>query len=113
MHPHVAFGVILGRLLDPLHRSYFGQDNVEQSGFVQQFEAAARAAFREDANQFVADAFGGNGGHQFAQIPDRPHRLRFYCEAEPGREAHSAQHPEVVFTEALFRIADRANHAGL
>ena len=56
--PDVAFGMELGRLLDALHGGDLGQDVGQQAGLVQQFEAAARAAFGQDADQFVADALG-------------------------------------------------------
>jgi hypothetical protein len=60
VHPDVAFGMIFRRLLHAFHGRHFGQDLGQQAARVQQFEAAARAAFGEDARQFVADAFGGD-----------------------------------------------------
>jgi hypothetical protein len=56
MYPHVAFGMKLGRLLDPLHGGYLGQDLLEQAGFVEKLEAITGASLNEDPDQFVTDA---------------------------------------------------------
>ena len=60
VHPHVALGVVLGRLLHALHGGHFGQEVVQQAGRIQQLEAAPRAAFGQDADQLVANALGGD-----------------------------------------------------
>ena len=59
--PDVAFGVEVRGLADALECLYFGEDLFEQVEFVEEFEASAGMGLRQDAGDFVADAFGGYG----------------------------------------------------
>ena len=58
VHPDIAFGVKFGRLLDAFHGCHSGRMSCQQAGFVEQLEAAPRAALGEDARQFVAHPLG-------------------------------------------------------
>ena len=60
MREDVALGMVVGRLLDALHRGDLRQHVDEQAGLVEQLEAAPRGAFGEDAHDLVADALPGD-----------------------------------------------------
>ena len=111
--PDVAFGVEFGRLGDALHAGGLGQEDVEQSGSVEEFETAAGAAFSEDAGEFVADPFGGDGGDGGGEAREGVPGGGFDFEAEAGGEADGAEEAEAVFGEALHGVADGAEAAGV
>ena len=112
VHPDVALGMELRRLLDALHLLDFRQDFVQQAGFVQQLEGAARVAFGEHLGELVADAFAADLRDLRRQLLDGAHGVRVDLVAEAGGEAHRAQHAQLVFREALLRRADGADNAG-
>ena len=60
--PDITLGVEFGRLGDALHARGFRKKDVEQPGGVEEFKAAAGAAFGEDAGEFITDALGRDGG---------------------------------------------------
>ena len=62
--PHVPFGVIFRWLRHSLHGRHLGQDVGKQSGLIQQLEAAARPAFRQNADQLVANPLRGDFENQ-------------------------------------------------
>ena len=94
----------------PFIASISGRISCKQSGSIEQFEAAARAAFGEDARQFVADAFGRDAVDQRASGGwRRMSPARF--EAEPRGETDGAQQPQMVFAETRRGIADGADDA--
>lgn len=111
--PDVAFGVEFGRLGDALHAGGFGKEDVEQSGGVEEFETAAGAAFGEDAGEFIADAFGGDGGDGGGEVREGVPGGGFDFEAKAGGEADGAEQAEAVLREALCRVADGAETAGV
>ena len=111
MDPDVAFGVKLRGLLDTLHAFDFGEEFVEEAGFMEEFEAAAGSAFGEDAGEFVALAFGGDGVDLRGEFADGVEGVRFNGEVKAGGEADGAEHAEVVLFEAAVRRADGADHA--
>ena len=45
------------------------------------------------------------------QLLDGGHGRRLDLESEARRETNGAQHSQMIFLEALLRIADRANDA--
>ena len=112
VRPDVALGMKFGRLRDAFHRRHFRQNVAQQAGCVQQFEPAPRAAFGQDANQFVANPLGRNAQNLSVQLLDGRQRRGLDFEAEARRETDGPQHPQMVFLEALFRIADGADDAG-
>ncbi len=109
VRPDVALGMKLRRLRHAFHRGHFRQDVGQQSGSVQQFEPAPRAAFGQDANQFVANPFGRNAQNLGVQLLDGGQGSGFDFETEARRETHGAEHPQMVFFKALLRIADGAD----
>ncbi len=64
VHPHVALGVVLRRLLHALHGGHLGKKVCEHPGGVQQLEAPPRAALGQDADQFVAHPLGGDSENE-------------------------------------------------
>ena len=60
MNPHVAFGMILGRLRDSLHLFHFRQQRAKQSRLIEQLKCLARRALHQQSRQFVAQPLGGN-----------------------------------------------------
>ncbi len=100
-----------GRLFDALHPRDLGQHGREQAGGVEQFEAAARRAFREQAGEFVANALGGNLVDFRRQAANGGEGGELNGEAESCRETDGAKHAEFVFLEAEFRVADGADEA--
>ena len=88
--PDVAFGMILGGLLDALHSRHLGKDLLQQAGLVQQLKAAARRAFRQDAAQLLAYAFGRDRPDERVQASHSRKRGRFDTKAEPRGETDRA-----------------------
>lgn len=111
--PDIAFGVELGRLGDAFHASGLGQEDFEQSGGVEEFETAAGAAFGQDAGEFVADPFGGDGGDGGREAREGVPGGGFDFEAEAGGKADGAEQAEAVFGEALSGVADGAEAVGV
>lgn len=111
--PDVAFGVEFGRLGDALHAGGFGEEDVEESGGVEEFETAAGAAFGEDTGEFIPDAFGGDGGDGGGEAREGVPGGGFDFKAKAGGEADSAEQAEAVFGEALDGVADGAEAAGV
>lgn len=107
--PDVAFGMELGRLGDALHGFDFGEDGFEEVQFVEEFEASAGVGFGEDASQFVAGSFGGDGGDFETVGADGFGGFRFDIEGETGGEADGAEEAEMVLGEALGGAADGAD----
>ena len=89
-----------GRLRDALHLHGFGEDLLEQAGGVEELEAAAGAAFGEDAGEFVADALGGDWWMVAACARDGCGGCGVDREVQARGEADGAQHAELVFGEA-------------
>ena len=109
--PDVALGMIFGRLLDAFHGRDFRQHVGQQAARIQHFEAAPRAAFGEDADQFVANPLGGNPQDQRVVAADGLEGGGLDLEVEAGGEADGAQHAQMVFAKALVRVADGADDA--
>src|ERR1051326_3115815 len=109
MSPDIAFGMKLGRLLDAFHGGDFGENIAEQTGFIEQFKAAASSAFGEDADQFIAHTLRGYESDAGVQFPNRSHGGGLDLESETRGETDGAQHAEVIFVEAARGIADGAN----
>ena len=86
VNPNVAFGMKLRRLLDALHSRDVRQHRGEQSGFIQQLEAAPRGAFGQQLGQFVANALGGNLAHCAVRVCASPPALRIRSESRIARQ---------------------------
>ena len=108
----VAFGMIVGRLLDAPHARHLGEDRREQPRFGEQLEAASRRPFGEDLHDLVADALGGHVGDGGRRGADRVQRRGLDREAEAGGEADGAQHAQPIFGDARSGVADGADDAG-
>src|ERR1700730_19387080 len=113
VNPYVAFWMVLRRLLDALHRGDFRQDLLEESRLFQQFECAAGSTFHKNFCKLFAQTLGRHLNNFRGMPADGVESIRLYFEAEPGGEAHGAQHTELLFREPAIRITDRANHFGL
>ena len=111
--PDVAFGMVFGRLLDAFHGGHFGQHDGQQAALVQQFEAAAGAAFGEDARP----ARRGRARRRPCAMSAVAARMAvegggFDRETEPRGEADGAQQAQMVLAEARVGIADGAHQRG-
>src|SRR6185437_119611 len=106
VRPDVAFGVVLRRLGDASHAHGFGQDAGEQAKLVEQFEAAARAAFGEDTGKFVANAFSGDLGDLGGLAANA---FDLEVEVEARGEADGAHQAELVLGVAKGGVADGAD----
>lgn len=109
MNPDIAFGVVLGRLLDAVEPDDFRQDLAEEAGAVQQLEGTAGMAFGEHAGELIAHAFAADLGDAGSEVADGALGFRLDGVFEAGREANDAQHAELVFFEAAVRVADGAD----
>src|SRR5579859_2966 len=103
--------MILGRLRHSLHGRNFGQNIGQQSSLIQQFEAVARSAVSENADQFIANPLRGYPENQAMQPADGPESLRLDLIVEPRREAHGAQEAQVILAKARFGITNGAHHS--
>src|SRR5579885_198708 len=106
MRPHVAFGMEFRRLLDAFNRGDFRQYVIQQPGLIEKLDPAPGPAFYQDARQLVPDPFGGYAANQRVKSLNRAERLGLDIEAEPGCEAHCAQHAQMIFAESALRVAD-------
>ena len=88
-----------------------GSRSASSPELIQQLEAVTRAAFGEDADQFVAHALGRHFEDQRMQALHRRHGDRLDAKIEARREAHRAQQPQMIFAKAHLRIADGAHDA--
>src|SRR5262245_39510165 len=87
----------------------FGQDFAPQTRIFEQPHSVSGFSFGENADQFLPDAF----------LADLVNRGRHFTNGSPGRrfdpitearaKADSAQNSQLVFFEALTRIADGAD----
>jgi hypothetical protein len=110
MSPHVSLRVILGRLLNSLHASDFGEQHFEQSEFVEEFESSPCAAVGQDTHEFIPHPFRGNGLRHRGKLTDRGGSGGLDFESKPGREADGSQHPKMVFFEPVQGVADGSDY---
>ncbi len=111
MSPDIAFGMKLWGLLNALEAFDFRQQVNEKAALVQQLETATRATFREDTEEFVANALDRDPPNKRGQALDRLHCFRLNRKVQTRSEAYGAQHAQVIFVEALFCISNRADNA--
>ena len=111
VRPHIAFRVVLRRLLDALQRRNLRQNHFQQSRFIQQLETASRPALAENAADLVANPLDRDLVDRGRLFVDRLERRGLDLEPEPRSEADSPQHPQLVFREPFVGIADRSNPA--
>jgi hypothetical protein len=109
--PHIALGMVLGRLLDAVEFANFGQHFFEQTCPVQRFECAAGVAFCEHAGELVADAFAADLSDSGGELADGALGFRFDGEVEAGGETHGAEHAQLVFFKAAVGLANGADDA--
>ena len=107
--PDVAFGVVLGGLGDAFEAGDLGEDVGEEAEGVEELEAAAGAAFGEDAGELVADALGGDYGDVGGMALDGAGGAGLDREVETSGEADGAEHAQLVFGEAEVGVADGAD----
>ena len=98
--------MILRRLLDAFHVFDFRQELVQQARFVQQFECAARVAFSEHLGEFVANAFVADLVNFRSKAPNSRECRRINRVFEASGKADGAQHTQLIFAKAPFRIAN-------
>ncbi len=105
--------MILRRLLYPMHAIDFRQHLAQQPAGVEQFERTADVAFSEHLSKLVPNALPADLPNQRGEALNcgkgswLDHILKARC------ETHRAQHPQLVFLKAAFRIANGADHPGL
>ena len=107
----IALGVELRRLLAAFERLDLGQDCAEQPAFIEQIEAAHAPRGEQDFHQLFADALGADLADVPRVFTHRPPSRSVEIEAERGREAHGAHHPQAVFADAVGGVTDGAEHA--
>jgi hypothetical protein len=112
MDPDVAFGMELGGLFDAVHLDSLGEDDLKETGGVEEFQGAARSAFAEHAGEFFADALATDGCDTGGVSLDGAEGLGFDGEAEAGGEADRAQHAKPIFFKTQGRVADGADGFG-
>ena len=110
---HVAFGVMVRRLLHAAHLGHLGQHSAQEPGRLEHLEAAPRTPFEQDLHDLVADALPGDRVDSRRESHDRGERLRFDLPVESGGEAHRAEQSKPVLVEARDGVADRADDATL
>ncbi len=113
VRPHVAFGMVFGRLSHSLHGRHFGQDVAQQVALFQQLEAAPRAAFGQDVHQFVAHALGRHRPDERVVRADGRHCRRLNREAQARGKPHGPQQPQMVLAKSEAGVADGSHHAPL
>ena len=106
-------GMKLRWLLNALHRGHFGQDVLQQTRGVQQFESAARAAFGQNSVQLFPNTLRRNARDALVHFSDRRQRARLDFKTKARGEADGAQHAQMVLFETLRGIANGADHAVL
>ena len=111
VNPDVAFGMVLGWLLDAFHGGDFGEQLLEKAGFVEEFETEACSAFSEELGEFVANAFRGDGMNLRGVIFYGGEGLFFDGKTETRGETDGAQHPQFVFGKTAVRVANGADQA--
>jgi hypothetical protein len=106
----IAFGMEFGRLFDADHGIDLGQDFLEQAGVAQELEGlAGLLRFGQQAEQFVADAFGADAADLRGELLDGGERGGSMAKPRVRSEADGAQHAQVVLGEADGGIADGAD----
>jgi len=110
---HIAFGMVLRRLLHAFQRRHFRQDYRQQPGRVEQRQSGTGMRAREDLAQLIPDPFGADDlnlpGH-------RAHRRQ--CGRLDGKlqvtgKPDTPQQAQLVLCEPVPGIADAANQLAL
>src|SRR3954468_5232008 len=113
MDPHIALGMKLRGLLHTFHLCDLRQNDFEQSGCVEQLERASGMSFGQHLEQFVAHALATYLLDLACESLDGGKSFVLNLVTEAGSEAHGAQHAQLVFFEASYRVPDSANDAAL
>jgi N6-L-threonylcarbamoyladenine synthase len=113
MYPHIAFRVVLRRLRHTFHLYHFRQGLDQQPGFVEQLEGAPCSPFGEHPGQLISDPFVADLAQARRQLLDCPGGRGLQCKREAGSKAHSPQHAQFVFGEALAGVPDGTDQAGI
>jgi len=114
MGEDIAFGMELGRLFDAGHALDLGQDFLQKSGIAQELEGlSSLGRFGQQAEQFIADAFGADAADLRGQLLDRGEGGRFEGKAEGGGKPDRPQQAQVVLGKTPGRVADGADDPGL
>src|SRR5579864_911035 len=113
MHKHIAFRMKLWRLLDSFHCLDLWQNLAQQSSFVEEKKSLARMALREHPGKLVPDPLPRNLIDLRCQPLNCVKCAGLDGVAEPRREAHRAQHAELILGEAPLRVANSSNDSSL
>jgi hypothetical protein len=91
----------------------FGQDHAQHACIVHQADSRHRIGQSEDAEQFHRHAFAADAFQRFGQFAAGRQCPVFGLASEARLEAEIAQDAQVIFANALARIADKAHPARL
>ena len=112
MGEDIALGMKFRRLFHADHGGDFGENFAEQAGIVQQLEGGAGLlGFGQQAEEFIADAFGADAVDLRGQRRNSRTGGGVEGKIERSGEAHRAQQAQVVFLKAGGWIADGADEA--
>src|SRR5580704_2007935 len=103
----------LRRLLNSFHGFDLGQHLAQQSAFVEQKKSPACMAFGQHPGELIANAFPRYLINLRCCFLNRLKSSRLDGVSETCREAHSAQHPELIFCEPLVGIANGSDDSGI
>ncbi len=111
-HRAQRFGLVGGAGLRQV-RVQLRQDDLEDPGLEHQLERRRDRAAAEHPQKVLDDPRRGGAGDLVTVGPDRPQAVVVDAAAEPGGQAHRAQHPDRVLAHADVRVADGPHDAAL
>jgi hypothetical protein len=111
--PDIPLGVENRRLADALEGRHLREGLGDQAALGEEFHAAARPAAHQDPTDFIPDPLGADPPDGGYLTPDGREGCLFDHEVERSRKADRPEHPQVIFSEALLRIADRPDEMPL
>ena len=105
----VAFGVEFFGLFDSGHLLDFGENMFQEPAFMKEVEGDFGVGAGEHFGELFADALPANFSYFGAELFEGVEGVLFDFKVEAGGEPEGADHPELVFPEALVGIPDCAD----
>ena len=109
--PDIAFRVVFGWLGAAFEGFHFGEEDLEETGGVEEIEAADPVRVEHDPEELVADAFDADGVEGVCLGADGVPCGWVDGVVEGGGEADGAEEAEPVFGEAEGGVSDGAETA--
>ena len=106
--PQVAGRRVRPTLRQALHRQEFRHHRLSEAEIEEQAHRFGAARMRQHATQLLGDAFGTDDRDLAGHRADRRLGSRVDGQREAGRHADAAEHTQLVFREAMPRLADGA-----